>query len=84
MLAYPSKKERKLESIKIVNSFIENKEKHNKERFKDSNYQVSGRGKKAKPCIYEGEEYKSRQECMYKENLTKAQLYNYLEQTNQL
>ena len=84
ILAYPSKRERKLESIKIINTFIENKEKHNKERFNDSNYQVSGRGKKAKPCIYEGKEYKSRQECMYKENLTKAQLYNYLEQTNQL
>ena len=84
ILAYPSKRERKLESIKIINTFIENKEKHNKERFNDSNYQVSGRGKKAKPCIYEGKEYKSRQECMYKENLTKEQLYNYLEQTNQL
>lgn len=83
-LSYYPAKERKLESIKIVNSIIENKEKHKKERFNDFNYQVSGRGKKAKPCIYEGKEYKSRQECMYKESLTKAQLYNYLKETNQL
>lgn len=83
-LSYNSVKERKLESIKVVNSFIESKEQHNKERFTDSNYKVSGRGKKAKSCIYEGREYKSRQECIYKEGLTKYQLYNYLEKTGQL
>lgn len=83
-LAYNPLREKKLESIKIVNSILENKEKHNKERFTDENYQVSGRGKKAKSCIYEGREYKSRQECIYKEGLTKNQLYRYLEKTNQL
>lgn len=83
-LAYSPAKERKLESIKIVNSVIEAKEQHNKERFTDENYKVSGRGKKAKPCIYEGREYKSRQECIYKEGLTKNQLYCYLKNTNQL
>jgi hypothetical protein len=80
---YPVK-ERKLESIKIVNDAIKNKEKHNLERFNDPNYKVSGRGKKAKPCIYEGREYKSRQECMYKEGLTKYQIWKYLKDTNQI
>ena len=79
---YPAK-EKKLESIKIVNNAIEAKEQHNIERFTDENYQISGRGKKAKPCIYEGREYKSRQECMYKEGLTKYQLWVYLKETNQ-
>ena len=83
-LALSSAKERKLESVKIINSVLEAKEKHNKIRFTDENYQVSGRGKKARPCIYEGREYKSRQECMYKEQLTRNQLYRYLEATNQL
>ena len=80
---YPAK-ERKLESIKIVNDIIESKAQHNKERFTDENYKVSGRGKKARPCIYEGKEYKSRQECMYKEGLTKYQLWVYLKETNQI
>ena len=77
-------KERKLESIKIINDVIEEKKQHNIERFTDNNYQVSGRGKKARPCIYEGREYKSRQECMYKEGLTKYQLWIYLKETNQI
>lgn len=77
-------KEKKLESIKVVNSFLEAKEKHNIERFTNENYQVSGRGRKAKTCIYEGREYKSRQECIYKEGITKRQLYVYLEKTGQL
>ena len=80
---YPSKN-RKLESIKIVNDTLESKRKHNQERFTDENYKVSGRGKKAKPCIYEGRNYKSQQECMYKEGLTKYQLYKYLKETNQI
>ena len=79
-----SVKERKLESIKIINDVIEAKEQHNIERFTDSNYRVSGRGKKAKPCIYEGRKYKSRQECMYKEGLTKYQIWKYLKETNQI
>ena len=77
-------KERKLESIKVINSVVEAKKKHNLERFTDENYQVSGRGKKARPCIYEGREYKSRQECMYKEGLTKYQIWKYLKETNQI
>ena len=77
-------KERKLESIKVVNTVLENRKKHNIERFTDSNYKVSGRGKKARPCIYEGKEYKSRQECMYKEGLTKYQIWKYLKDTNQI
>jgi hypothetical protein len=83
-IAYTPLKERKLESIKIVNDVLETKKQHNIERFTDENYEVSGRGKKAKPCIYEGREYKSQQECLYKEKLTKWQLYNYLKNTNQI
>ena len=84
LLSRPSVKEKKLESIKIVNDALEAKEQHNIERFTDENYKVSGRGKKAKPCTYEGKEYKSRQECMYKEGLTKYQLWIYLKNTNQI
>ena len=77
-------KEKRLENIKIINDILEKKELHNIERFTDENYEVSGRGKKAKPCIYEGREYKSRQECMYKEGLTKYQIWKYLKETNQI
>ena len=77
-------KERKLEAIKIVNNALEAKEQHNIERFTNENYKVSGRGKKAKTCVYEGREYKSRQECIYKEGITKYQLYEYLKKTNQV
>ena len=83
-LANQPAKKRRLESIKVVNDFLEAREKHMKQRFTDENYKVSGRGKKAKTCIYEGKEYKSRQECMYKEKITKNQLYSYLEKTGQL
>ena len=83
-ISYTSVKERKLESIKVINTEIEAKKIHNKERFTSENYQVSGRGKKARPCIYEGKEYKSRQECMYKEGLTKYQIWKYLKDTNQI
>ena len=80
---YPVK-ERKLESIKVINTAIEAKKKYNQERFTSENYKVSGRGKKARPCTYEGREYKSRQECMYKEGLTKYQIWKYLKDTNQI
>ena len=83
-IAYYPSKERKLESVKIINDIIETKEQHNIERFTSENYQVSGRGKKAKPCIYEGKKYKSRQECMYKEGLSKYQIWKYLKETNQI
>ena len=84
VLSYSDVKNRKLESIKIVNDALQAKEKHYLERFTDENYKVSGRGKKAKPCIYEGKSYKSQQECMYKEGITKYQLYKYLKETNQV
>ena len=83
-ISYFPVKERKLESIKIVNDSLQAKEQHNVERFTDDNYQVSGRGKKAKTCVYEGREYKSRQECIYKEGISKYQLYEYLKNTGQL
>ena len=75
---------RKLEHNKVVKSELAKKEEHNKKRFTDKNYKISGRGKKAKPCVYKGKEYKSRQECMYKEGLTNIQLYTYLAETGQL
>ena len=84
VLSYSDVINRKLESIKIVNDALQAKEKHYLERFTDKNYKVSGRGKKAKPCIYEGRSYKSQQECMYKEGITKYQLYKYLKETNQI
>lgn len=77
-------REKKKEFSKVLRNFLEEKEQHNIERFTDINYSVSGRGKKARPCIYEGREYKSRQECMYKEGITKYQLYEYLKKTEQL
>ena len=77
-------KSRQLTHEKVIKDFIATKEAHNVERFSDENYTVSGRGKKARPCIYEGREYKSRQECIYKEGMTKHQLYEYLKNTNQL
>ena len=83
-LAYNVVKKRRLESIKIINTNLKSKELRNKERFTSKNYKVSGRGKKAKPCVYEGRHYISQQECMYKENLTKFELYKYLKETNQL
>ena len=75
---------RTLENIKIINDALEKRELHNEKRFKDKNYKVSGRGKIAKPCIYNGKTYSSRQECMYKEGITQNQLYRYLEKTNQV
>lgn len=83
-IAYYPSKEKKLESLKVVYDALEAKEQHNIERFSDKNYKVSGRGKKAKPCTYKGRNYKSQQECMYKEELTKYQLYKYLKETNQI
>jgi hypothetical protein len=83
-LSYSQLKKKKLESVKVINNAIEAKKQHDIKRFTDSNYKVSGRGKKARPCIYEGREYKSRQECMYKEGLTKYQLWIYLKDTNQI
>ena len=83
-LAYNPLREKKLESIKVISSAIEKKEQHNIERFTDENYQVSGRGRKAKTCIYNGREYKSRQECIYKERISKHTLYTYLKETGQL
>lgn len=77
-------KKKRIELYKSILNKSELKEKKNKERFLNSNYEVSGRGKKAIPCTYDGITYKSRQECQYKEGLTKAQLYKYLKATGQL
>lgn len=72
----------KLEEFKLIKTELEKKEEKIKQHFIDENYKV--KRKSAKPCIYEGKTYKSRQECMYKEGLTKAQLYKYLIDTKQL
>lgn len=79
---FPEKRE--LENQKIINDALEKKKLHNIERFTDENYSVSGRGKPAKSCEYNGKIYSSRQECMYKEGITQNQLYRYLEKTNQV
>lgn len=83
ILSYGIVKARKLESIKIVNDVIEAKKQHNIERFTNENYEVSGRGKKAKPCEYMGIIYKSRQECEYKTGISRYKLYKYLKETGQ-
>ena len=77
-------KEFQLKQEKIIKDYFEKKELHNIERFTDENYTVSGRGKRAKPCEYNGKTYSSRQECRYKEGITQNQLYRYLEKTNQI
>jgi hypothetical protein len=76
-----SKKEfklRELEHQKVIRTHFEILEDKRKKHFCDENYEVNPYGKPAKETIYEGRRYKSRQECMYKEGLTKAQLYKYL------
>ena len=71
-------KQKKLDNIKEVLDWLDLKEQHNIKVFSDPDYKVTKRGKPAKTCIYKGKEYKSRQECMYKEGITKAELYKYL------
>lgn len=83
-LSYVPRKKKRLEKIKAIKTDKEKKEEHNIERFTDKNYEVSGRGKKAKPCTYKGKVYKSRQECRYKEGISQNQLYRYLEETGQV
>lgn len=73
-----------LNKSKEIKTLEELQEKKNKERYTNSNYQLSNIGKPAKSCNYKGKIYKSRLECMYKENITKAELYKYLALTNQL
>lgn len=77
-------KAKKLDFQKKILTAKEKRELHNKERLLSEDYQFTGRGKKAKSCIYNGKFYKSRQECIYKEGITRYKLYKYLEQTNQL
>jgi len=83
-LSYSPRKVRRLENIKKIFTEQELKEQHNREVFTDENYKETKRGKKAVPCEYHGKIYLSRQECQYKEGITKAELYRYLATTNQL
>lgn len=83
-LAYAPRKIKRIEFQKRIDSIKEARERHYRERCINENYKVSGRGVKARPCVYEGREYKSRFECMYKEGITQNQLYRYLEKTNQV
>ena len=71
-------KKKRIELKKHIDNTLEAKERRNFERCTNENYQVSGRGKKAKPIFYNGTWYKSQQECIYKEGITKHQLYKYL------
>lgn len=73
-----------LENNKVVFDEFERKKARNIERCSNPDYEVSGRGKKAKPCYYEGRYYKSRQECEIKEGIGRSALYNYLKRTGQL
>ena len=84
LLSRSSVKERKLENIKMIYNIKELEEERNKIRCIDENYVASSNGKKAKPCVYKGRTYSSRQECMYKEGITQNQLYRYLEKTGQV
>ena len=79
-----NKSQQALQNIKEMHSYLENEEAKKIKRYSNINYTVSGRGKKAKTCTYNGTTYKSRIECMYKEHLSKAQLYKYLRETNQV
>lgn len=76
-----SKKEELRKIIRKDKEYIDEK---NRKLYNDPNYTFKGRGKKPVPCQYQGRTYSSRQECMYKENLTKAELYKYLKETNQV
>lgn len=76
--------ERRLENVKKIYAAKELQDSINKEKFSRVDYSVSGRGRKNKECTYEGRHYKSRLECCYKEGITKAQLYKYLVETNQI
>ena len=69
---------KKLENKKIIQDRETKIEEKRKAHFCDENYKVNPYGKKAKPTIYEGRVYRSRQEAMYKEGITKNQLYQYL------
>ena len=84
VLSRKSLKEKALEDKKVVDSYFESLEKHRIEHFTNPNYKETNRGKKGKPCEYNGKIYTNRQECIYKEGITKNQLYQYLKKTNQL
>jgi len=73
-----------IENNKKIDDALEALERHRQELFGDPNYQESNRGKKGKPCEYKGKTYKNRQECIYKEGITKNQLYQYLKKTGQV
>ena len=69
---------RTLEQKKLILTSDQLSEQRKIDHFCDENYEVNPYGKPAKVTIYEGRVYKSRQECMYKEGITKNQLYQYL------
>ena len=69
---------RALENQKVIRTNEEILEEKMKKHFCAEDYEVNPYGKPAKKTIYKGRVYKSRQECMYKEGITKAQLYKYL------
>ena len=77
-------KEKQLEQSKVIKDEREKSRLKLIEHFNDENYEAKSNGKKAKPCVYEGRSYKSRQECQFKEGISHRKLYAYLEKTNQL
>ena len=84
VISRKSLKEKRLEDKKIVDSYFESLEKRRIEHFTNPNYKETNRGKKGRPCEYNGRVYTNRQECIYKEGITKNQLYQYLKRTGQV
>lgn len=85
-LSYAPRKVKRLANLKVIRDKQEKQELRRVEHYTDENYELDpkGRGLPAKTCVYEGVTYKSRQECQYKNNLTRAELYKYLALTGQL
>ena len=83
-LSYAKLKKERLENIKLIRNRKDSEEFKKATRLTSEDYNVSGRGKPARTCTYEGRTYKSRLECAYKEGITQNQLYRYLEKTGQV
>lgn len=78
ILSYVPAKQDRIREAQEIRLMLKEKRKRRSKRF--DNYKISGRGKKAIPCVYEGRHYLSREECMFRENITKRALYTYLKE----
>lgn len=78
-------KNKKLErNKKILDERAKKELKYKENLINKGNDYKPNRGKKAKPCTYEGRKYKSVKECMFKENLKRSEVYKYLVLTGQM